>query len=72
MDIRFAKSSVVLKLSSSDGWAVVGDKDEFGSSVSHALDGVSVSNLEFTRFDNQIELDVDVGVGLVLLVHLYN
>ena len=43
MDIRLGKNGIVLQLSSSDGWAVVRDQDEFGLAWSEGFDGVSVS-----------------------------
>ena len=41
--ISLSKHGVVLKLSSSDGGAVLGDKNKLGLTFSEGLDGVSVS-----------------------------
>ena len=43
VDIGLGKNGVVLQLSSSDGWAVVRDQNEFGLSRSQSFDGVSVT-----------------------------
>ena len=43
MNIGLSKDGVVFQLSSSDGWAVVGDQDKFGLSRSEGFDSVSVS-----------------------------
>ena len=43
MDGGTAESGVVLQLSSSDGWAVVGDDDKLRLTSSHGLDGVSIT-----------------------------
>tara|TARA_B110000503_G_scaffold123606_1_gene189361 strand:- start:314 stop:445 length:132 start_codon:yes stop_codon:yes gene_type:complete len=43
MDIGLGKNGVVLKLGSSDGWAIVGDKDKFGLSGSEGFDSVFVA-----------------------------
>tara|TARA_B110000305_G_C19198620_1_gene520067 strand:+ start:277 stop:435 length:159 start_codon:yes stop_codon:yes gene_type:complete len=43
VNIRLSKNGVVLKLGSSNSWAVVGDQDEFGLSSSQGLDGVLVT-----------------------------
>ena len=43
VDIGLGKNGVVLQLSSSDGWAVVGDQDKFGLSRSEGFDSVFVS-----------------------------
>ena len=64
--IGLGEHGVVLKLSSSDGRAVLGDDDEFGLSLSEGLDGVLVSNLEFSGLDNKVQLAVEVLLELLL------
>jgi len=60
MDIGLGEDGVVLELGSSDGWAVGGDEDQLGLSGSEGSDGVSVTDLEFTGFNNEGKFGVDV------------
>ena len=60
MYIGLSEDSVVFKLGSSDGWAVGGNEDQSGLSSSESSDGVSVTDLEFTGFNNEGKFGVDV------------
>ena len=70
VNIRLSKHCVVLKFGLSDGWAVVGNQDELWLSGSESLDGVSVSNAEFSRLNDKVKLTSDVLLGGLLLLHL--
>ena len=66
VNVSLGKHGVVLKLSSSDGGAVLGDDHELGLALSEGPDGVLVSNLEFSRLDNEVQLAVEVLLELLL------
>ena len=63
--ISLGEHGVVLELSSSDGGAVLGDEDKLGLSLSESLDDVSVSNLELSGLDSEVELSVEVLLDLL-------
>ena len=69
MDVSLGEDGVVLELSSSDGWAVVGDEDKLGLSASHGSDGVTVTDLVLSGLDDKLELVVDVLLLGLLLVN---
>ena len=60
MYIGLSEDSVVFKLGSSDSWAVGGNEDQSGLSSSESSDGVSVTNLEFSGFNDEVKLGVNV------------
>ena len=65
VDIRLSEDSVVLQLSSSNRRTVAGDQDQLGLATSKRLDGVSISDLEFSGLDDQLELGVNVNLGFL-------
>ena len=51
MDCSLGEHGVVLELSSSDGWAVVGDHDKLGFTLSEGLDGRFISFTHSLAFE---------------------
>ena len=66
VDGSLGEDGVVFEFGSSDGWAVVGDEDESGLTLSEGSENVLVTDLVLTRLDDKLDLGVDVLLGVLL------
>lgn len=54
------EGSIVLNLAFSDGWAVIGEDDEFGLSVSEGSEGGLIPEYVLATFDDERKLAVNI------------